>query len=79
LGTNGLISFRTYNGFQYLYISNRSDFKLHHINFKLGDLPIWVKKKSQEENRFKSLFNIVNRLNANTKVSKQRRKNEKVR
>jgi hypothetical protein len=37
---------------------------LHHIDFKLGDLTVWVKKKSQEENRFKSLFDIVNKLNA---------------
>jgi hypothetical protein len=41
---------------------------LHHIDFKLGDLRVWVKKKSQEENRFKSLFSIVNRLNVSTKV-----------
>jgi hypothetical protein len=32
---------------------------------------VWVKKKSQEENRFKSLFNIVNRLNTSTKVSEK--------
>jgi hypothetical protein len=44
---------------------------LHHIDFKLGDLTVWVKKKSQKENRFKSLFNIVNRLIASTKVSKK--------
>jgi excinuclease UvrABC ATPase subunit len=44
---------------------------LHHINFKLGDFTVCVKKKSQEENRFKSLFNIVNRLNTSTKVSEK--------
>jgi hypothetical protein len=47
---------------------------LHHIDFKLGDLTVWVKKKSQEENRFKLLFNIVNRLNTTTKVSEKKRK-----
>jgi hypothetical protein len=30
-----------------------------------------VKKKSQEESRFKSLFNIVSRLNNSTKVSEK--------
>jgi hypothetical protein len=31
----------------------------HCINFfKLGDFIVWVKKKSQEENRFKSLFKL---------------------
>jgi hypothetical protein len=29
------------------------------------------KKKSQEENRFKSLFNIINKLNTTAKVSKE--------
>jgi 16S rRNA C1402 (ribose-2'-O) methylase RsmI len=47
---------------------------IHHIDFKLGDLIIWVKKKSQEENKFKSLFNIVNKLNTNTKVSEKKKK-----
>jgi hypothetical protein len=41
---------------------------LHHIDFKLGDLTVWVEKKSQEKNRFKSLFNIVNKLNTSTKA-----------
>jgi cadmium resistance protein CadD (predicted permease) len=50
---------------------------LHYIDFKLGDLTVWVKKKSQEENRFKSLFNIVNRLNASTKVSEKEEKEMK--
>jgi hypothetical protein len=31
-----------------------------------------VKKKSQEENIFKSLFNIINRLNTSTKVSEKK-------
>jgi hypothetical protein len=44
---------------------------LHHIDFTLGDLTVWVKKKSQEENRFKSLFNIVSGLNTSTKVSEK--------
>jgi hypothetical protein len=44
---------------------------LHHIDFKLGDLIVWIKKKSQEENKFKSLFKIVNRLNPSTKVSEK--------
>jgi predicted Abi (CAAX) family protease len=30
----------------------------HHIDFKLGDFTVWIKKKSQKENRFKSKFNI---------------------
>jgi hypothetical protein len=49
---------------------------LHHIDFKLGDFTVWVKKKSLEENRFNSLFNIVNRLNTSTK---RRGRNEKIR
>jgi hypothetical protein len=32
---------------------------------------VGVKKKSQEENKFKSLFKIVNRLNASAKVSER--------
>jgi hypothetical protein len=32
-------------------------FRLY-IDFKLGDFIVWVKKKSQEKNRFKSLSNI---------------------
>jgi hypothetical protein len=37
-----------------------------------------VKKKSQEENRFKSLFNIINRLNVSTKVSKKEEEMKKL-
>jgi hypothetical protein len=33
-----------------------------------------VKRKSEEENRLKSLFNIANRLNASTKISKRKDK-----
>jgi hypothetical protein len=43
----------------------------HYIDFKLGDFTVWVKKKSQEENRFKSLFNIINKLNTSVKVSEK--------
>jgi hypothetical protein len=50
---------------------------LHHIDFKLGDLTVWAKKKSQEENRFKSLFNIVNRLNTSTKGSEKEKEEMK--
>jgi hypothetical protein len=50
---------------------------LHHIDFKLGNLTIWVKKKSQKKNKFKSLFNIVNKLNANTKKKKLNQKLQK--
>jgi cadmium resistance protein CadD (predicted permease) len=51
---------------------------LHHIDFKLGDITVWIKKKSQEENRFKSLFNIVNRLNTNTKESEKEEEMKKI-
>jgi hypothetical protein len=44
---------------------------LHHIDFRLRDLIVWAKKKSQEQNRFKLLFNIMNKLNINVKVSEE--------
>jgi hypothetical protein len=46
---------------------------LYYIDFKLGDFTVCVKKKSQKEKRFKSLFNIVNRLNTSIKVSEKRK------
>jgi hypothetical protein len=49
-----------------------------HIDFKLGDdLTIQVKKKS-EENKFKSLFNIMKKLNTSVKVSEEEKKMKKL-
>jgi hypothetical protein len=50
----------------------------YHVDFKLGDFTVWVKKKFQEENRFKSLFNIVNRLNSSTKITEKEEKMKKL-
>jgi hypothetical protein len=45
---------------------------LHHINFRLEDFSLWIKKKSQEETIFKSLFKVMNKF---TSINQKRRRN----
>jgi hypothetical protein len=49
---------------------------LHHIEFRLGDLSVWIKKKSQEETRFKSLFKTKFEF---SNIRKRGRRNEEIR